>query len=105
MVNLRCTTPKPLMSPWGQTSPWRHVRVESVLPPTSNIGPRCWHGSFVPKGDICDGNRGGLFDHLVGAGQKRLRDIQADRFRSLDVDSQFKLRGLINGQVSGRTIK
>src|SRR5262245_50095995 len=24
----------------GQTRPWRHVRVESVLPPTSDIGRR-----------------------------------------------------------------
>jgi hypothetical protein len=33
----------------GQTRPWRHVGVESVLSPTSDIGRRRRHGSFVPK--------------------------------------------------------
>jgi hypothetical protein len=32
----------------GQTRPWRHVGVESVLPPTSDIGRRRRHGSSVP---------------------------------------------------------
>ena len=36
----------------GQTRPWRHVRVEFVLPPTSDIGRHRRHGSFVPKAAI-----------------------------------------------------
>ena len=36
----------------GQIRPLRHVRVESVLPPTSDIDWRGRHGSFVPIADI-----------------------------------------------------
>jgi hypothetical protein len=38
-----------LMSEVGPTRQWRHVRVESVLPPTSEIGRRGRHGRKVPK--------------------------------------------------------
>ena len=41
------------MSQLGQIRPWRHVRVESVLPPTSDIGRRRRHGSSVPIAAIC----------------------------------------------------
>src|SRR5262245_45507391 len=34
---LRCESLEPPMSQSGQTRPWRHVRVESVLPPTSAV--------------------------------------------------------------------
>ena len=37
-----------LMTAVGHTRPWRHVRVESALPPTSDIGWRGWHGRKVP---------------------------------------------------------
>jgi hypothetical protein len=39
----------PPSSARGQTRPWRHVRVESVLPPTSDIGWRGRHGRKVPQ--------------------------------------------------------
>jgi hypothetical protein len=38
----------PRLAAMGQTRPWRHVGVESVLPPTSDIGRRRRHGSSVP---------------------------------------------------------
>ena len=41
-----------LMSESGQTRPWRHVRVESVLHPTSDIGWCARHGREVPGRDI-----------------------------------------------------
>src|SRR5262245_52204362 len=40
-----------LMAVQGQTRAWRHVRVESVLLPTSDIGRRPRDGSFVPFPD------------------------------------------------------
>jgi len=36
----------------GQTGPWRHVGVESVLSPISDIGQRRRHGSSVPQAVI-----------------------------------------------------
>jgi hypothetical protein len=37
------------MSDIGQTRPWRHLGVESVLSPTSDIAPRGWDGRKVHK--------------------------------------------------------
>ena len=45
---LRCEISILARTAWGQIRPWRHVRVESVLPPTSDIGRRRRHGSSVP---------------------------------------------------------
>jgi hypothetical protein len=42
------------MTAVGQSRSWRHVRVESVLPPTSDIGRRRWYGSFVPTAEMHD---------------------------------------------------
>src|SRR5437667_11388517 len=44
---------------------------------------------------------GPSLDHLVRAQQQRLRDVQAERFRSLEVDDQLELRGLQDGQIGG----
>jgi hypothetical protein len=42
-----------------------------------------------------------LLDHLVRPQEERLRDRQPERFRGLEVDDQFELRGLLDGKVSG----
>jgi hypothetical protein len=34
-----------------------------------------------------------LFDHLVGAQQERLRDLQAKRLRGLEIDGELELSG------------
>ena len=31
-----------------------------------------------------------LFDHLVGAGEKRWRDVKSECFRGFDVDNEFE---------------
>src|SRR5579872_2265433 len=41
-----------------------------------------------------------LFDHLVGAHQKRLGDFQPDRFCRLEIDDEFELGRLHHRQVS-----
>ena len=43
------------------------------------------HVRFVPKADMPL-----LFDHLVGAGEKRVRYSEAKRFRGLEVDDQIE---------------
>src|SRR6266581_4638572 len=40
------------------------------------------------------------FDHLVGAGEQRRRYLQPNCSRGLEIDHEFELCGLLNGQVS-----
>jgi hypothetical protein len=42
-----------------------------------------------------------LFDHLVGAGEKRRRNVKAKRLRGLNVDHQLELGWLLNGEIGG----
>ena len=39
------------------------------------------------------------FDHLVGAGEQCVRNLEAERPRGLEVDGQFELRWLLNGKI------
>src|SRR5215510_12615715 len=41
------------------------------------------------------------FDHLVGSGEHRGRQVEAERLRSLEIDDQLVLGGLLNRQVGG----
>src|SRR5438094_7546792 len=42
-----------------------------------------------------------LLDHVVCLEEKRLRNGEAEGFRSLEVDDQLELRRLLDGQVAG----
>ena len=39
-------------------------------------------------------------DHLIGTGEQRWRDFEAERLGGLEIDHQLKLRGLLHRQVS-----
>jgi hypothetical protein len=39
------------------------------------------------------------FDHLVGAGEKRRRDLDTERFRGLEIDGKQEFGGLLNWKV------
>src|SRR5207249_2756523 len=41
------------------------------------------------------------FDHLVGAGEQRRRNLEADAPRGSQVDHEFELRGLDDRQIGG----
>ena len=39
------------------------------------------------------------FDHLVGAGKQLTRRGEAERFRRLEIDHQFNLNALLDGEI------
>src|ERR1700738_1688760 len=43
-----------------------------------------------------------LFDHLVGAGKERRRNLKAKCLRSFEIEDQLIFGGLLHGQVAGR---
>jgi hypothetical protein len=47
------------------------------------------------------GALGPLLDDLIGGGQQRFRNGEAERLGSLQVDDQLKLGGLHHGKVGG----
>src|SRR5512132_1872047 len=42
-----------------------------------------------------------LFDHIVGAGKQRWRDVQANRLGSLEADHQFEFGRLLDRDIAG----
>jgi hypothetical protein len=68
------------MSALGQKRTLTCVRPMSALPPIADIRRTVSHVRFVPIADIAS------FDHLIGAGEQRGRDSEAERFGSLEVD-------------------
>ena len=57
--------------------------------------PAFWHL------DAARGPSTPSFDHLVGAGEQRLRDGEAERLRGLEVDHQLILGRLFDRKVAG----
>jgi hypothetical protein len=57
----------------------------SALPPKADIADAMWNARFVPKADILRCKKMSLFDHLVGAEDKRLRKGDAERFCGLEI--------------------
>jgi hypothetical protein len=74
----------------------------SALLPKADIDERDRHVRFVPKADILRcGGEPSLFDHLVGCLQEWLRDGEAKRLRSLEIDDQLEFGRLLDRQVTG----
>src|SRR3982075_3097667 len=71
----------------------------SGLPRGTDIFRAGRHVSNVSATDSCTATAAALFDHLVGAHQKCLRNSQAKRFCCLEVDYQFESCGLLDRQI------
>jgi hypothetical protein len=71
----------------------------SALPPKADIAQHGGNVRFVPKADSALRQNNVLFDHLVGAGEQRGRDGQAERLRGLEVDDKLEFGRLLNGQI------
>src|ERR1700730_15568835 len=54
----------------------------------------------VPQADICSAAKEFLFDHLVGEHEQLIRNIQAERFRGLEVDRHFELHRGLNRKLA-----
>jgi hypothetical protein len=42
-----------------------------------------------------------LFDHLVGAGEQRRRQVDVERPGGFEIDDEFQPSGLLNGEITG----
>ena len=66
----------------------------SALPPIADIRRLGRDVRFVPIADI------GLLDHLVGAGEERLRHSDAQRLCRRQVEDEIELGRLLDWQVA-----
>src|SRR5262245_49365358 len=72
---------------------------------TTTRNPRHWQLAVLvmatlPKIPTSLGHRTRLFDHLVGAGEQRRRNLKVDRFRRGEIDHQIELRRHLDWKVS-----
>jgi len=79
------------MSALGQKQTFEAFIAMSALPPKADIAERQVDVRFVLKTDIHDS-----LDHLVGGGQHRLRNCQAQGFGGFEVDGELGFRGLVD---------
>jgi hypothetical protein len=93
------------MSTLGQNRTLGHVRVMSALPPKADIAERDRNVRFVPKADILHCRKNAvirdLLDYLVGAGEQRVRHIEAERLGCLKIDDQLILGRGLHRKVRG----
>src|SRR6516164_8640844 len=73
----------------------------SALPPKADIERHDWYVRFVPKADSCTAaKQASSLDYLVGAGEQRVRDGEAERPGRRHVDHQIVLGRCLHRQVA-----
>jgi hypothetical protein len=80
----------------GQTGSWGDVRCMTVLPPKAEVDLRSCDVADVPNADSCiAANISRSFEQCVGTKQERFWNHEAHGLRSLQVNGQLELRGLL----------
>ena len=90
-----------LPRPWIKLGPGR-------CRPNVRITPECGrvvdiNGRLKSANSGCEQSQQGssLFDHLVGAGEQRRWDVEAERLGGLEVDHQLELGRLLHWKIGG----
>jgi hypothetical protein len=89
----------------GQNLPKLHVRVRSAFALITTKSRTSFDVSSGPKPAVsgCSKNplsKASLFDHLIGAGEERRRNVEPQNSRGGQVDEEVELGRLNNRQVS-----
>ena len=86
---------------------WRYqMSHASIIPIGASQTAEARDVSCVPTADVsrCSKLRlqtgGGSLDQMIRPMEQRLGDIQAERLRSLQIDYQIKLGGLLDGEIT-----
>ena len=69
--------------------------------PTHQTGPDSLAALIHDDAELCQPESATSFDDLVGAGEERLRDGEAERLGGLQVDHQLEFGRLLDRQVAG----
>src|SRR5882672_11088535 len=87
---------------WVKKRKWWHFQNMSAVPPATGIRRGERHVCFMPEADSCIATKKlVLFDHLVGAEEKRLRNVEAQRLCRLQIDEQLKPCRLLHRKITG----
>src|SRR5262245_6145410 len=90
------------MSVGGHTRSWGDVRSMTALPPKAEVNLRSCYVAEVPQPAVSNCSRPArLFDHLVGAGEQRIRNRHVNCLRGLEVDHQLELGRRLYRQIGG----
>src|SRR6266511_2300381 len=73
------------------------VRCTTALPPKADVHLRSCYVAFVPT-TVIDVSS---LDHLVGAGEQRGRNLDAERSRGRKIDHEFEFAGLNDRKIGG----